>query len=72
MTKAKERWERAQANIGGVGLACFLTMAEQEREFDKAWIYLGKAAQDYVHELENEIKRLKSDIARQREYVDQQ
>lgn len=49
---AKEAYEKAYANLGGVGFACFATHGEQERAFQEAFKRLALASRPYILELE--------------------
>lgn len=49
---AREQYKKAYANLGGVGMACFLSNQEQEKAFQTAFERLARAAQSYVPMLE--------------------
>ena len=52
--------QKAERNLSGVGLACFVTTEEQDRAFGDAWRMLSLALRDRVRELEAAADALKS------------
>ena len=58
---AKDQYDKAYANLGGVGFACFTTSKEQDAAFQQAFEKMARAAQTYIPELRAEIERLRQD-----------
>lgn len=52
-----EKYERAEAGTGGVGLACHATATAQDRAFSEAFSRETFAARPYIYVLERELIR---------------
>jgi hypothetical protein len=55
VVESGETFEKAAANLGGVGFACFGTGAEQDRAFAEAFKRQALAAVPYIYALENMV-----------------
>ena len=59
--------QKAERNLSGVGLACFVTTEQQDRAFGDAWRMLSLSLRARVRELEDENARLRDGILKRRE-----
>lgn len=64
---ASDEWDKACTNSGGVGVACFDSLREQQHAMQQAHARMLSAATNYIPKLREELKNKDAEIERLRE-----